>query len=254
MNTTHTTEPTAAEHRCDQQWSMLKAFGDDGHVRCWRHMTPAERELSADLDRQAPAYGVLRGCWPYGPNIDLYSRARMIAWASDRGVKLAHPSHICPCWLLSGQCPGYCQPWLDHQTAWHSGWGRNPVLVAHTYGMVGEYLRCVCLMAADGFDIRVSAPANECHAPDDPDATTLAAAGVRILPPGQSWYSPDQTRLVEARPTRAAMKQRVQLNRRYRAAMGAQAIRRQYPGPDVYPPGVSISPAARTLATAVAPI
>jgi len=201
------------DHRCDEPWGLKIADGS-GAVRCWQHMTEAEHELAADLDRQAAAYGVIQDRWPYGPNVYLDMRQLMIAWAADRGLKLAHPGCVCPFWLLSGQC-GRCHgTWLDHPTAWHAGRKQGRVLVAHTYGIAPE-TSYLCSMAADGFDVRVSPPLGG-DAQDDAASAEMAASGVRILPPGGSWYWPERTSLIEARGTQAARDRYAEVNRQRR--------------------------------------
>lgn len=205
---------TAAGHQCDSPVG-LRIAADDGAVRCWLHMTAAEHELAAELDALAPAYGMAKGRWPYGPNAYLDMRQRVISWADGRRLKLADPRCLCPCWLLSGKC-GHCHPiWIDHTSAWHAGRNAGRVLVAQPYGISLE-VGHLCSMAADGFDIRVSPPTGS-NSQDDASVAELAAGGVTIIPPGLSWYWPQQTWLIEARPFPATPKRLAQLLGKYRA-------------------------------------
>lgn len=101
--------------------------------RCPRHITLAQRELLADLDRRAAGVGVKDGLWPYGPNIDVESRARMVEWAEAEGYKLATPRAQCLHWLVGkqrhcvarqdhyhhdGQIDRWTMGALDHPTMW----------------------------------------------------------------------------------------------------------------------------------------
>ena len=95
-----------AEHRCDESRGLK--IRDEKDVRCWQHMTKAERRLAARLNRQAAARGIASdGDWPGNLAYEyLDARHRIITWAAGLGLKLAdqHLGEGCLPWLASGQC------------------------------------------------------------------------------------------------------------------------------------------------------
>ncbi|MFE2617101.1 hypothetical protein ACFXA2_26250 [Micromonospora chalcea] len=112
----------------------------DGRQLCYRHITPEQRGLLSDLDNQAAELGILteRSGWPYGPNIDVISRQRLIEWAGELGVSLASTRCQNLHWLQVGRCGvRYCEAlpgWADHVTRWKRD-GGPAVLVAQPYGL-----------------------------------------------------------------------------------------------------------------------
>ena len=70
-------------------------------ITCWP--TVLDRRGAAIGLRSDPDYigGLL---WPYGPNIDVRTRARMCDWAEANGLRLARPRHKCLTWLRKGRC------------------------------------------------------------------------------------------------------------------------------------------------------
>lgn len=121
----------------------------DGGRRCRRHATEDDRALVHELDRRAvgrlgrSSRGVL---WPYGPNIDVAARVRLLAWLEEHDLTRANPSYGgCVHWLLTGRCGRWeCggrgrreRAWFDHVTAWNHR-GRPAVLVAQPYWITEE--------------------------------------------------------------------------------------------------------------------
>lgn len=116
----------------------------DGEWSCVDHATAAERALVDEYDALSHRVGVRphddrrwgqSRAWPYGPNIDLAARGRMLRWAYDHRLTL-HRRVRCPEWLLGKRCPhrdGHSiGRWRDHSTAWT--WDGIPaVLVSHPY-------------------------------------------------------------------------------------------------------------------------
>lgn len=116
--------------------------------RCWKHATPEQRELVDGLDRRARGQGILemhggKPLWPYGPNINVEARSRMLEWTEFYDLRRAgRRVHGCLHWLRTGRCgrlgclAEFTQRygWADHVTAWNRG--RTPkVLVAQPYGL-----------------------------------------------------------------------------------------------------------------------
>lgn len=100
------------------------------------------------LDTRAPAIGLLKrrvptpvtlDCfvWPYGPNIDVAARGRLLDWAERHRLRLSNRGDGCLHWLVTGRCTEpECSPraaaWMDHVTAWTRD-GEPAVLVAQPY-------------------------------------------------------------------------------------------------------------------------
>lgn len=124
----------------------------DGGKRCQRHVTKADRELVAELDRRAKP--ILAGQdWPYGPNIDVRSRQRLVDWAEPIGLKRAKTSCQELHWLRKGRCGVVACTrmgrWMDHVTRWSLD-GRPAVLVAQPYGLMNDDVAALGQVA--GFD------------------------------------------------------------------------------------------------------
>lgn len=132
------------------QWGLRFA---DGNVRCYPHATEADRRLVNELDGRGLDVGLRRTrdgrwgqglAWPYGPNVDVAARARMLDWAGAHGLQLADPRHRCLDWLRGGRCAratcrsGPRAAWMDHVTAWTHG-GKPAAFVAQPYHLsVGD--------------------------------------------------------------------------------------------------------------------
>lgn len=115
---------------------------------CGRHATPEHRQLVDELDQRAvglgipktkdPSWGSARA-WPYGPNLNVEMRIRMLNWAEPLQLQLTPQSKRCMCWIKTGKrCakPYSCRvgTWFDHVT----GWTRNKqpaLLLAQPYGV-----------------------------------------------------------------------------------------------------------------------
>ena len=122
--------------RYDGRW-----FGDE--QTCRRHASPAERALHDACDGRAGAIGLRRvrqdewgspWGWPYGPNIDVPSRAAMLDWATAGKLRKS-TADVDLHWLTGGRGNnfGWDPPaWADHLTGWTVA--RKPaVLVAQPY-------------------------------------------------------------------------------------------------------------------------
>ncbi len=130
--------------------------------RCRRHATPKQRALVTELDARANHLGVLNGGeWPYGPNIDVEARARLLDWADGYGLRLAKTSCQNLHWLARGRCGvRLCNRlgrWMDHVTRWNRG-GEPALILAQPYGLSGEDVAEVGQLAADeGLHVSVDA-------------------------------------------------------------------------------------------------
>jgi hypothetical protein len=118
---------------------------DDGAQRaCARHMTPEQSALVAELDQRARGVLTAPDHWPYGPNIDVETRRRMLDWADQYSLPHVDPSHICPRRLELGYCrKGWQCPdrvdgrgWSDHPTMWADRDSHKAVvIVGQPYGL-----------------------------------------------------------------------------------------------------------------------
>lgn len=116
----------------------------DGVKRCRKHMTNSDLDLIRSLDERAVVIGVRkRGgevLWPYGPNVDVGARQRMVEWAEKKQLRIAYPSYKCIHWLKKGRCGRrLCRwpdqnlsHWWDHATAWTYK-GKPAVIVSQPY-------------------------------------------------------------------------------------------------------------------------
>lgn len=137
-------------------------FFPDRGKRCPRHQSAEDKTLVADLDRQAkPIIGGARG-WPYGPNIDVRSRAGLVEWAESYGLKLARSSRSCTHWLRGERCSerdahgDQRGGWRDHVTCWTYA-GEPAVVLAHPYGLQSDDVASLGTLAAqDDLEVFVS--------------------------------------------------------------------------------------------------
>lgn len=119
-------------------------FLDDGR-RCHRHMTPADRTLVAELDKRAPGVGIKPDAWPYGADIDVRSRRRLLDWAEHYELRRSKTTCGGVCWLHSGRCQrsdcwtGHSR-WMDHVTRWSRN-GKPALLLAQPYHLEVSQLR-----------------------------------------------------------------------------------------------------------------
>ncbi|MER7331788.1 MULTISPECIES: hypothetical protein [unclassified Micromonospora] len=134
-------------------------FYPDGGKRCFRHSSPEDRALVADLDARAAAGRTLgeRG-WPYGPNIDVQSRMEMLSWAEQYGLRRAETRCQNLHWLRKGRCGVQrCDPlgrWADHVTRWSRN-GRPAVLVAQPYGLSNDQFAQVAALNDEELQVAV---------------------------------------------------------------------------------------------------
>ncbi len=153
---------------CDQLGLDWLVFDDGARRACSEHATKQDRELVALLDERAPNAGLRRNPgparwgarlhWPYGPNIDVNARGRMLDWAEGQGLRLARPDHVCVPWITDGRCyRRRCERyraaqgrgwWLDHVSAWSRG-GRPALLLAQPYQLAPEDITGLELLDAD---------------------------------------------------------------------------------------------------------
>src|SRR5690349_4271913 len=135
--------PSCCKHR--------GVFFADGIQLCPRHQTPEQRHLVDELDRRAEPILGTKG-WPYGPNIDVPTRERMLQWAEGHGVSLADTRCQGLHWLRVGRCGvSRCTrlgSWMDHVTRWKRN-GKPALLVAQPYGLGREDLRDLDQLALD---------------------------------------------------------------------------------------------------------
>lgn len=120
----------------------------DEQRRCPTHASPEQHAEVTELDRAAEAAGLRRAvvgdafrrfAWPYGPNIDVSARGRLLEWMTAHRLQPAPPERSrCVCQIVHGRCK---RPhaddfellgWRDHSTLWMRG-GRPAVLVAQPY-------------------------------------------------------------------------------------------------------------------------
>lgn len=123
--------------RCCHRFTRGLIFADG--YRCPRHTTDADRALLDQLDGRGKARGVTPGRWPYGPNLDVPTRERMLDWAERHDLRLSTRGRRCLHWLRKGRCAvAEClddflhRDWMDHVTTW-TRHGRPAVLVAQPY-------------------------------------------------------------------------------------------------------------------------
>ena len=111
----------------------------------------------------ARAAGITRDNWPYGPNIDLSSRVRMVAWAKERGLKAARLSApLCLKWLEKGTCrgcgtrSGHDEFRIDHVSGWTLD-GTPAVIVNHPYDLGDDDIKRLAAVS-DNPALSVSSP------------------------------------------------------------------------------------------------
>jgi hypothetical protein len=142
--------------------TQLGIFYPGRDKRCPKHATPEQRQLAADLEERAAKLGVLNGQgWPYGPNIDVDSRQRLLDWAEHHGLKMAKTRCQGMHWLEKGRCGvTLCNRlglWMDHVTRWSRD-GQPALIVAQPYGLHGKHVAEVGQLAArDGLHVSVDA-------------------------------------------------------------------------------------------------
>jgi hypothetical protein len=98
--------------------------------------------------------------WPYGADIDVGSRQRLVGRAQRYGLKLAKTSCSGLHWLDGERCPsGGCHGglgrWADHVTRWTFD-GRPALLLAQPYSINNDHLITLGALAArDDLDVHV---------------------------------------------------------------------------------------------------
>lgn len=116
-------------------------------------------------EKDAKAAGLTPDRWPYGPNIDLTSRVRLVAWAKQHELKVARNSTpLCLTWLENGQCRG-CEArglghdefLLDHMSGWTLN-GRPAVIVNHLYSVTGRDFEMLTAAVREHPGLQVSMP------------------------------------------------------------------------------------------------
>ncbi|MEV4542275.1 hypothetical protein [Micromonospora echinaurantiaca] len=127
--------------------------------RCRRHATPEQQNLAADIDAHADELGVLNGeDWPYGPNIDVESRGRLLDWAEHHQLRLARTQCQGLHWLARGRCGvRVCNRlghWMDHVTRWNR-FGEPALILAQPYRLHGDDMVELGQLAADGLHVWV---------------------------------------------------------------------------------------------------
>lgn len=102
--------------------------------------------MVAALGERAEAIGIKHGRYPYGPNVYVDARLRMLDWAEENSLTYV-PSerYACVQWLLGLPCRrARCyatttgrRHWSDHLSGWLRD-GRPAVLVAQPYVVTAE--------------------------------------------------------------------------------------------------------------------
>ena len=104
------------------------------------------------LATRGRACGIVGGRWPYGANVDMESRERLVGWAETLGLVLARPSHKCLTWVREGRCRAricglHGGPW-DHISCWKYD-GKPALLLAQPYGVDGSDIPELAPLIAD---------------------------------------------------------------------------------------------------------
>lgn len=145
------TESTRTKQKPDRE--CCKTTGlifPDRRKRCARHQTATERALIVELDRSAkPILGAIG--WPYGADIDIAARQRLIQWADARHVVRGKTSCQGLHWLRTGRCdrrpcPRIAQ-WMDHVTHWKAH-GGPALILAQPYHVYNDGLTQLGELAA----------------------------------------------------------------------------------------------------------
>ena len=144
----------------------------DGRRVCWRHTTEDDRGLLFDLDKRAAGRGLkldrnspflapLDRVWPYGPNVDVTARIRMLDWAEAHDLRLSHGNR-CLHWLRTGRCAvTTCQldpphyRWMDHVTTWTRN-GKPAVLVAQPYNLDADSFNDLAALSDLGLTVEIT--------------------------------------------------------------------------------------------------
>lgn len=128
----------------------------DGTRRCFRHATPEQRALVAELDQRAPAVGIQSNGggalgWPYGPSVDVEARRGLLEWAEPRRLRLSSVGQ-CLRWIRGQRCKPCSRHsgWLDHVTGWnHDRW--PAVLLAQPYQLRDDDRAELATLEGEGF-------------------------------------------------------------------------------------------------------
>ncbi|MDI6912211.1 hypothetical protein [Nocardioides sp.] len=168
----------------------------DGRRCCYYHATEADERLVDELDARAPGIGLVRdgrgdwGCtfgWPYGPNLYMATRQRLLEWAEPLGLRRSLRGHACRAWLTTGRrCYGACR--TDDQVA---GWPVAPGTASDLNPMPLSWPDHISTWTRDGEPAVIVA---QPYHLDDVDYAHLGviaadpAVRLEALPPGRSWY------------------------------------------------------------------
>lgn len=145
-----------------------------GRVRaCELHATTSQVERVRQLDARAAGIGLQRDrhggefwtyLWPYGPNIDVDARARVLDWAEREQLRMAPlRRRRCLCQLRHGRCvrlhddePDVLH-WRDHASLWLAG-DSPAMLVAQPYRITGDDVEQLDALAEDPeLEVNISA-------------------------------------------------------------------------------------------------
>lgn len=141
----------------------------DGIQRCWRHTDEPGQALVLDLAERATRLGIPAGIsdlqWPYGPNIYIDMRQRMVEWAERHGLTYAPRAPRCVDWPRFGRCrhDGHTWVgWLDHVTAWKRD-GQPAALLAQPYVLSDDDIAAIVELAGDSRLFVDVEPAHGCY-------------------------------------------------------------------------------------------
>lgn len=187
----------------------------DGRRTCIRHASAEHRALVDELDRHAAGIGLRRDgggrdvwdrwCWPYGPNIDVPARQRLVEWAEEHELRLSRNAHHCLTWLSTGRCSGGCDDelayasvpppaQLEPDTARAFMEGRPPPVLSQPWSHRGAWCDHLTAWTQDGYPAVLVAQPYAFEEHDRREVDTLAARSggrVRAEVTRGGWYGHD---------------------------------------------------------------
>lgn len=187
----------------------------DGHRACIRHASAEQRALVDELDRHAAGIGLRRDrggrdawdrwAWPYGANVDVLTRLRLVEWAERHGLKLSRNAHHCMTWLTTGRCARGCGGALafasvpppsqrEPETARAFMEGRPPPVSPQPWALRGAWCDHLTAWTRDGDPAVLVAQPYAFDEQDQQEVDALAAGSggrVRAQVERGGWYGPD---------------------------------------------------------------
>ncbi|GIF16604.1 hypothetical protein [Actinoplanes teichomyceticus] len=154
-NTTGTA--TKPDPDCCRQTGLIYP---DGRKRCAKHATAEDKALTAELNQAArPILGSLH--WPYGADVDIAARQRLVTWANKHKLRLAQSRCRQLHWLRTNRCTedpcNRLGRWMDHLTHWQA-YGGPALLLAQPYNIGTQAITQLGEIAAtDEFTLQITA-------------------------------------------------------------------------------------------------